>query len=142
MKEGPQELVKSSDIQLVGYLRSLVGNSSQVGVAHADHDHGSREAVAVQRNHVDFVVTQGAASRLLCLDQHVVIQFVGQRLQIVPIRCPYFIGPVHRHQFVETLGKCCLIALVGPLQQLVHDLNLVVHNVLQLIGLLMGCLTL
>ena len=73
VKEGPQKLVKGGDVLLVGNLRSLVGNGSQVSVAHADHDDGSREAVAVQRNHVDFVVTQGSASCFLCLDQHVVI---------------------------------------------------------------------
>ena len=128
VQEWLQELVEGVHVEFARNLDLFVRDGAQVPVAHADHDDRPREAVALQGNQVDFVLAQGAVGSLLSLDLHVVIQLVGKRLQIVPIGGAHLVGTTHCHQFVEAFGKGCLVALVGPLQQLVNDLYLVVND--------------
>ena len=94
--------------------------------------------MALQGYQVDFVLAQCAVGSLLGFNQHVVIQLIGKRLQVVPVGSAHLVGSTHRHQLVKPLGKGRLITLVGPLQQLMNDLYLVIHNGFQLVGLLFG----
>ena len=111
------EVVEVVDTELLGYLDFLVGDGAKAAVFHADHDDRAGEAVTVQCQEVHLALVERASGDALCLIEHVMVQLIGQAVQVVPIgvggdgtldgQC---------HYFVELAGKRHLVGLIGQLQ--------------------------
>ncbi len=121
------ELVKRRGAHLPGYLFFLVRDSDDIVEPHADHDGGPRIAAAKQRDEVDITFVESAFPHPDGVLQDVAVQVVRQRLHVGPVGgCPRAVRNGHPGR--ELLGEPLFI-------QFMYDLNLVIEDGLDFIGL-------
>lgn len=103
-------------------------------VTHRHHNCREGKTKAIKGQQIKFAVVQGTASGLLGLDQDVVVQVVGQGLQIGPIVALIaLLG--QGHGFPKLDGKILAVILIRQFHQLLHGVNLLVNDGTQLVAM-------